>query len=385
MEDEKEPNPFQNTGAKPSKKNGTGGFPSFLERIHVQIRPHGDPAQPPAGRTRRYGDRPAQTDLQPNHHLTSDVWPQSFRSNPMKREMSDRTQIIMRKLCCLFLASLPAMLPANPVSPTSPASAPAANAVSPVNAPAANAVVPTVPNYTEEQLLTEIGWLMSNRFQLSELGFNQDQIVAILRGVTLSLEGKDTPLPLESVGPKVSAYMQKRMQVARANAQMAAQAKEAAYFANLKSRGISSTPSGLYYEIIQQGTDKKPTANDSITVNYTGRLPNGKVFDSSAAHGKPAVLQMNRMIRGWAEGIQLIGVGGKIKLYVPFSLAYGSTGQRNIPPFSTLEFEVELLGINPAPVNPPPGSHPSVNRAPVSATPVSPVPVSTTPVSGAQK
>jgi FKBP-type peptidyl-prolyl cis-trans isomerase len=297
---------------------------------------------------------------------------------------------IMRKLHCLLLACLPVVLTADPVGPASPANTPAANAASPVTAPAvkppaAGATVPAVPDFTEEQLLTEVGWIAGKRSQLSELGFNQDQIAAILRGMTLSLEGKDAPLPLEIVGPKMSTYMQNRMQTARANAQAAAQVKETAFFAGLKSKGISSTPSGLCYEILQQGAEKKPAATDLITVNYTGRLLDGKVFDSSDSGGKSAIFQVNRLIRGWAEGIQLIGVGGKIKLYVPFSLAYGAMGQRNIPPFSTLEFEVELLNISPPPVRPPP-----VHPGPVSPPPVNPAPnnhppVSQPPVAGAQR
>jgi FKBP-type peptidyl-prolyl cis-trans isomerase len=248
-------------------------------------------------------------------------------------------------------------------------------------------MVPGVAEYTEEQLLTELGWLVARRSRLSELDFNQDQVAAILRGMTLSLDAKDAPFPPESAVPRVSAYMQNRMQLVRAKAQMAAQAKEAAFFAELKSKGIASTPSGLYYEIIQPGTEKKPDPTDSVTVNYTGRLLDGKVFDSSVTKGKPSVFQINRLIRGWAEGIQLIGVGGKIKLHVPFSLAYGPANQPNIPPFSTLEFEVELLSINPAPVIPAPPRplpiHPAlVNPGPVSPPPANPAPGSPAPVNG---
>jgi FKBP-type peptidyl-prolyl cis-trans isomerase len=177
----------------------------------------------------------------------------------------------------------------------------------------------------------------------------------------------------------MSTYMQNKMQVARANAQKAAQIKETAFFAGLKSKGISSTPSGLCYEITQPSAGKKPTAADSVTVKYTGRLTDGKVFDSSDSKGKPAVFQVNRMIRGWAEGIQLIGVGGKIKLYVPFSLAYGPANQRNIPPFSTLEFEVELLDVVPTPVNPAPVHPAPANLGPGHPTPGSPAPVGTPP------
>jgi FKBP-type peptidyl-prolyl cis-trans isomerase len=325
--------------------------------------------------------------------------------------MSVQTQIIMRKLCCLLFAWLPVMLTATPVAPASGSSTPATPAPTSVNpahapvqkSPAINTTGPGGSEYTEEQLLTQFGWFMGMRFQLSEAGLNQDQIAAILNGLTLSLNGKDAPLPMEAVGPRMSMYMQNKMQVARANAQKAAQIKETAFFASLRSKGVASTPSGLCYEIIQPGGEKKPSATDTVTVKYTGRLTDGKVFDSSDTKGKPAVFQVNRMIRGWAEGVQLIGVGGKIKLYVPFSLAYGPANQRNIPPFSTLEFEVELLDVvptpvnpalvhpgpanlgpghpmpgNPAPVGPPPSTRAPAGSAPVSAGPVSSAPAPAT-------
>jgi len=303
--------------------------------------------------------------------------------------MFSLTPYLMTKLRYLVLACLPVMLTAEPVNPASAANTPAANAVGTLPAPAAsvpaasapaaripvaNAPVPMVPEYTEEQLLTEVGWIVVKRAQLSELGFNETQIATILRGMTLALEGKDAPLPAEAAGPKVSVYMQNRMQVARANAQKAAEAKQAAFFADLKSKGIHNTPSGLFYEIIQPGTEKKPSASDSVTVTYTGRLLDGTVFDSTAVRGKPGVFQLNRMIRGWAEGLQLIGEGGKIKLFIPFALAYGPSNQPNIPSFSTLQFEVELVGITPAPVVPAP-----VNRAPGSPHIGDHIPASGTP------
>ena len=308
--------------------------------------------------------------------------------------MFSQTQAIMRKLYYLLVFCLAVMLtaillwwhlkPSQRTGTPSPAESKPANtpdhktaALS--SAPAANTTVPAGLDATEEQLLAEVGWYISRSARLPELGFDQDQAAAILRGVKLSLEGKDAPLPPESAVFKINSYMQNRIQVARAKAQKEAQTTEAAYFANLKSKGISSTPSGLYYEIIQQGSEKKPGPTDSVTVNYTGRLTDGKVFDSSNTPGKPAVFQLNRLIRGWAEGLQLIGVGGKIKLYVPYSLGYGQAGQPKIPPFSTLEFEVELLGTTPAPVQPvpahpvPPNPHP-VSRGPGNPAPGNPAP-----------
>jgi len=331
----------------------------------------------------------------------------------MKRKILTQSRITMCDLRYLVLAFLPIVLAAEPTvpanSPNTPptkvsgaAYAAASNTPAPnipaLSAPAPSAPMPPAPEYTEEQLLTEAGWVVGKRSQLSELGFNDDQIATILRGMTLSLQRKDAPLPLETVNPRIAVYMQNRMQVARANAQKAAEAKETAFFAELKSKGTLSTPSGLYYEIIQPGTDKKPAATDSVTVNYTGRLLGGKVFDSSAGRGTPAVFQLSRMIRGWAEGLQLIGEGGKIKLYVPFALAYGPRNQPNVPAFSTLEFDVELVSVTPAPVISAPAFPAPINRAqvnpgaiipapsspaPTAPAPIKPAPSNSTPVSPA--
>jgi FKBP-type peptidyl-prolyl cis-trans isomerase FkpA len=310
----------------------------------------------------------------------------------MKPEMSRQPQAMMRNVCCLLVACLPAMLAADPVNPASPASIPPPDAhgvpynpptsvpapgVPATSAPKANAPAPAVAEYTEEQLLTEAGWLIGKRSQFADLGFTEDQITAILQGMRLALAGKDAPLSVESAAPKISLYMQNRMQAARAAAQKAAESKEAAFFADLKSKGIPSTPSGLYYEIIQPGSEKKPAATDSVTVNYTGHLLDGKVFDSSASKGRPSVFQLNRVIRAWTEGLQLIGEGGKIKLYVPFSMAYGARSQPNLPAFSTLEFEVELVSIKPPPTVPSPLNRPQVK--PVAASPAPGSPVSAAP------
>ena len=209
---------------------------------------------------------------------------------------------------------------------------------------------------TEEQLLTEIGWLVGSSSGLSEFGLDERQETAVLSGARMAIEKKASPLPVESARAMVTTYMREKMQVVRAAAQKQAQDREAAYFANLRTKGVASTPDGLYYEIIDPGSERKPTLADTIAVNYTGRLTDGTVFDSNAAKGGPATFRMGRMIRGWNEGLTLIGAGGKIKLYVPFSLAYGPSRQAGIPAFSTLEFDVELVGVTPPPLPPNPAS-----------------------------
>ena len=122
-------------------------------------------------------------------------------------------------------------------------------------------------------------------------------------------------------------------------------------------------PRGLYYEemeigykVITAGTGEIPKSNDTVTVNYRGTLVNGKEFDSSAKHGGPAKFQVNRVVRGWTEALQLMKTGSKWELYLPSSLAYGDGGSGPmIEPGSTLIFEMELTGIDaPPPPAPPP-------------------------------
>ncbi len=115
---------------------------------------------------------------------------------------------------------------------------------------------------------------------------------------------------------------------------------------NKTKSGVTTTASGLQYEIIKAGTGPKPKAEDEVKCHYKGTLLNGKVFDSSIERGEPATFPVNRVIPGWTEALQLMPVGSKWKLYIPASLAYGERGAgQDIKPNSTLIFEVELLEI----------------------------------------
>ena len=115
---------------------------------------------------------------------------------------------------------------------------------------------------------------------------------------------------------------------------------------NKNKPGIITTPSGLQYEVIQMGTGKKPGLQDKVKTHYHGTLINGKVFDSSVQRGEPISFPVNGVIKGWTEALQLMPIGSKFKLYIPYQLAYGERGAgADIKPFSALIFEVELLDI----------------------------------------
>ncbi|MCK4764547.1 MAG: FKBP-type peptidyl-prolyl cis-trans isomerase [Candidatus Aminicenantes bacterium] len=115
---------------------------------------------------------------------------------------------------------------------------------------------------------------------------------------------------------------------------------------NAQKEGIKTTASGLQYEVLKEGTGAAPKATDNVTVHYKGTLLNGNEFDSSFKRGEPAGFPLNKVIKGWGEGLQLMKVGAKYRFFIPSQLAYGEAGVSSIPPNSVLIFEIELLAIN---------------------------------------
>lgn len=119
--------------------------------------------------------------------------------------------------------------------------------------------------------------------------------------------------------------------------------------ANAKKPGVVTLPSGLQYEVMVAAPagGKKPLLTDKVKTHYHGTLIDGKVFDSSVQRGQPLEFQLDNVMKGWQEALQLMSVGDKWKLYIPYQLGYGERGTGgSIPPYATLIFEVELLGIN---------------------------------------
>jgi FKBP-type peptidyl-prolyl cis-trans isomerase len=116
---------------------------------------------------------------------------------------------------------------------------------------------------------------------------------------------------------------------------------------NKQQQGIQVTPSGLQYQVLNRGTGIRPKATDTVLVNYRGTLLNGKEFDSSYKRNEPLSLPLNGVIAGWTEGVQLMQTGSKYKFFVPYNLAYGERAMgEDIPAYSTLIFEIELLKVN---------------------------------------
>jgi FKBP-type peptidyl-prolyl cis-trans isomerase FklB len=108
--------------------------------------------------------------------------------------------------------------------------------------------------------------------------------------------------------------------------------------------GVKTTPSGLQYKVVKEGTGARPSKTSQVTVHYKGTLLDGKEFDSSYKRGQPATFPLNQVIPGWTEGVALMNVGSKYEFWIPSDLAYGPQGSPpTIPPNATLHFEVELI------------------------------------------
>lgn len=115
---------------------------------------------------------------------------------------------------------------------------------------------------------------------------------------------------------------------------------------NKKRPGVKVTASGLQYEVLDATIGMKPKATDKVRVHYEGSLIDGTIFDSSYKRGESITFGLNQVIKGWKEGLQLMSIGSKYKFFIPYQLGYGAQGAGNsIPPYATLIFTVELLGI----------------------------------------
>lgn len=166
------------------------------------------------------------------------------------------------------------------------------------------------------------------------------------QGIESMCEGKEPALDIKEAQDLLNEYF--TAQQAEASKKFEAVKKEGEDFLaeNAKKDGIKVTESGLQYEVITEAIGQKPVEADQVKVHYHGQLIDGTVFDSSVNRGEPATFGVNQVIAGWVEGLQLMPVGSKWRLFIPYTLAYGEQGAgQAIPPFAALIFEVELLEI----------------------------------------
>lgn len=171
----------------------------------------------------------------------------------------------------------------------------------------------------------------------------------MLAGIEDNLAAKNPAYTQEQIAEAFQIFQQLQQQSQQAAGGSAAENLAAGHAFLQENAGkddVITTDSGLQYTVIQEGEGAKPTARDTVTVHYTGRLLNGTVFDSSVQRGEPIEFPLNRVIPGWTEGVQLMSPGAKYRFWIPANLAYGEQGPASIGPNQVLDFDVELLHVH---------------------------------------
>lgn len=203
---------------------------------------------------------------------------------------------------------------------------------------------------TEEQKISYIiGTSIGQNMREDGLDIDMD---AFLRGISDALEERELAMTEEQMMASMQAFqvkmMEQQQQAMAAEADNNATAGAEFLAENAKREGVTTTESGLQYEVIEAGEGARPTADGTVTVHYTGSLIDGTVFDSSVERGQPASFGVSQVIPGWTEALQLMPAGSKWRVFIPSNLAYGEQGAGGgaIGPNETLIFEVELLEVN---------------------------------------
>lgn len=225
------------------------------------------------------------------------------------------------------------------------------SAVSTVNAADAPAPKPAAP--VDAKTATDIasygiGQQIAGQFKSDGVEINLDQLILGLKDAMLGQKPRYTDAELQAAFQAFSRAVQAgREQRQAAAGEKNKQAGQAFLVANAKKPGVKATASGLQYQIIKSGpAGATPKATDTVQVHYEGTLIDGKVFDSSQRTGQPVSFQVNGVIPGWTEALQLMHVGDKWRIFIPSELAYGARGAGDlIGPHAVLVFDVELLAI----------------------------------------
>ena len=186
-----------------------------------------------------------------------------------------------------------------------------------------------------------LGLSIGNNFQNS--GINSLQVEDFVKGLNDVLSGAQPAISYDEAKQVINEFF---MNLQKQKLELNKKAGEEFLTINKGKAGVVTLPSGLQYQVLQNGEGAKPTASDKVKCHYHGTLINGTVFDSSVQRGQPAVFGVSQVIPGWGEALQLISVGSKCRLFIPSELAYGEQGAGDvIEPNSTLIFDVELLEI----------------------------------------
>lgn len=185
---------------------------------------------------------------------------------------------------------------------------------------------------------------MSIGMQMMQMGATDLKADKMTQGIQAMFGGGEKKFAEHDMQQMVMKYFTQKEQ--EKTEQLIAAGK-AFLAANAKNDSVITTPSGLQYIVLKQGNGQVPQLTDKVKVHYEGRLIDGTVFDASAKHGtEPVAFQPNQVIKGWKEALTMMPVGSKWRLFIPQELGYGSRPAGQIPPYSTLIFDVELVGID---------------------------------------
>ena len=180
--------------------------------------------------------------------------------------------------------------------------------------------------------------------QLKSMGIEDFSVEDFSQSVSDVLADKTPAMTNREAQELLNDYFQKKQ---KEEAEKAIAEGKVFLEANGKREGVTTTKSGLQYEVLTPGKgERRPKATDTVVCHYEGRLVSGKVFDSSYERNQPAEFGLNQVIPGWTEGLQLMSEGAKFRFYIPYLLGYGEQGAGpSIPPYSTLVFDVELISV----------------------------------------
>ena len=186
--------------------------------------------------------------------------------------------------------------------------------------------------------------------QLAQMGAEDLNIDDFSQAIKDILIGKEPQVSDQEAQKLVTTFFEEqeaKQRAAAAEKYKDNKEKGEAWLANkAMEEGVVALPSGLLYQVLNEGSGKKPTAADTVECHYEGRLIDGTVFDSSYKRGESATFPLNGVIAGWTEGVQLMSEGAKYRFFIPYQLAYGERGAgQAIPPFAALVFDVELIKV----------------------------------------